>query len=265
MATPAGAKLTTEERIQKLLQKAETTTPAEAEALTAKAEELMLKYGIDRAIINSRSTGEKERIERLHIPLKGIYAMAYESMMSSIVWAYGGGEIKSYYTQWKQSDVTLTIVGFENDVAQLKVLLASLQLQAVVALETWWKSPQRSDDGITFLTNAPNTLVKKPMEKFKARRQFIKSFGFGASERIRKARHTAVKEAEATTPGAEVVLRDRAVAVEEFLTANVPGLKTVKNREKPGGFGAGQAGYRAGQNANTGDRQVGAGRRAIEA
>lgn len=249
MATQGAGKLTTEERIAALLRKAETTTPAEAEALTAKAEELMIKYGIDRALLNSRSTGEKERIERLKIPLKGIYAKAYMDMMYSIAMAYGN--VRAYYTQWKQSDITLTIIGFESDVAQLKVLLASLQLQGVVALDTWWK--------------ARDTAHYTAMDKFKDRRTFIKSFGQGAASRIRKARTTAVQEAESTTPGTAIVLRDRATAVDEFMKANAPDLKSSKSREKSGGWGASSAGYQAGQNANTGDRQVGAGRRAIEA
>lgn len=243
--------MTTEEKIAALLKKAETTTPGEAELLTAKAEELMLKYGIDKAMLNSRTTGDKERVEKLHIPFKGIYAMSYMRMMSSIAIAYGGdGGIETYFTQWK-NDVTLTVVGFESDVAQLKVLLASLQLQGVVALNTWAK------EGISdFMT---------PMQKFKARRTFIQSFGQGAASRIRKSRSSAVKEAESTTPGAEIVLRDRALAVKDFMTMNVGKLKSVKNREKSGGYSASSAGYKAGQNANTGDRQVNAGHRAIEA
>jgi len=41
------------ERVRKLLAKAEddSVTPAEAEALTAKAAELMARYGIDRALL----------------------------------------------------------------------------------------------------------------------------------------------------------------------------------------------------------------------
>jgi hypothetical protein len=253
MAQP-GAKLTKEELIAQLLLKAQTTTPEEAETLTAKAMELMQKYGIDQAMLNARTTGNKERIEKLRIPLGGIYAKAYMRMMSEIARAYGNddGSIDTYYSQWK-NDVTLTIVGFESDVAQLKVLLASLQLQAVVALNTWAKS----DDGI------PDWM--KPMQKFKARRTFIQSFGQGAASRIRKARSSAVKEAESTTPGTEIVLRDRALAVKDFMAANVGDLKTVKNREKSGGYSASSAGFQAGKNANTGDRQVNAGHRAIEA
>lgn len=247
MASKGGGKLTTEERIAALLKKAETTTPAEAELLTAKAEELMLKYGIDRALINSRSTGEKERIQKLTISLKGVYAKGYMDMMYSIAMAYGN--VRAYYTQWKQRDVDVTIVGFESDVAQLNVLLASLQLQAVVALDTWWKSV---DDPMT------------AMDKFKARRTFIKSFGQGAATRIRKARASAVQEAESTTPGTEIVLRDRKTAVDEFMEANVD-LKSARSREKSGGYAASSAGYRAGQNANTGDRQVNAGQRALNA
>lgn len=247
MAPQGGKKLTTEEKIAALLKKAETTTPEEAELLTAKATELMKKYGIDRALLNARTTGDKERIEKLHIPFSGIYAKAYMRMMSTIAKSYGD-DIDTYYTQWR-NDITLTIVGFETDVAQLKVLLTSLQLQGVVALNAWWKT--RDTFGYT------------AMEKFKDRRTFIESFGAGAASRIYRTRASVVKEAESSTPGAELVLRDRALAVKDFMNENVGKLKTVKNREKAGGYGASIAGYDAGKNANTGDRQVSAGRRAI--
>lgn len=254
MSGKAGAKLTHEERITKLLQKAETTTPEEAEALTQKAVELMQKYGITQAMLNARRTGDKERIEMVHIPLKGIYAMGYMAMMDTIARAYGN--VKTYYTQYKQSDVVLTITGFESDVSQLKILLASLQLQVVIALDAWWKSPEYKTAG-EMITVTLDRIGATPMEKFKARRTFIKAFGAGAAERIRKARRTVVQEAEKETPGAELVLRDRFKAVEEFVAAKVPDLKKSRSREKFGGYGASSAGYKAGQNANTGDKQVG--------
>lgn len=244
MAPQGGKKLSREEMIAKLLQKAETTTPEEAEALTQKAVELMQKYGITQAMLNARRTGDKERIEMLHIPLKGIYAMGYMNMMSAIASAYG--DVKTYYTPYKQSDVVLTVTGFESDVSQLKILLASLQLQVVIAINTWWKSDDNE------LTRDRATA----MEKFKAKRTFIKAFGNGAAERILTARRRVVQDAEEETPGTELVLRDRKKAVEEFVAAKVPGLKTVKRREKSGGYHASRAGYRAGQNANTGDKQV---------
>lgn len=51
------------ERIALLLNKAERTTPEEAEALTAAAEKLMLKYGIEQAHIDAkrRAAGDKDR------------------------------------------------------------------------------------------------------------------------------------------------------------------------------------------------------------
>lgn len=245
----AAKKMTKEEQIQKLLLKAQTTTPEEAELLTAKAEELMLKYGIDRALLNARSTGDKERIQKLKIPLQGIYATAYMDMMYSVAMAFG--TVRAYYTSWKKTDVDFTIIGFESDVSQLQVLLASLQLQVVVALNTWTKSVNMS--------------TYTPMEKFKARRTFVRAFGSGAATRIAKARVTAVKDAEATTPGTELVLRDRLQAIDDFMNVNVGKLKKSRSREKHGGYDASTAGYAAGKNANTGERQVNAGRRAIEA
>lgn len=249
MAVKGGGKLSHEDKIALLLKKAETTTPEEAEALTAKAIELMQKYGITQALLNSRSTGEKERIEKVVIPLKGIYAKAYMTMMHAVAVAYG---TRAYYTRWKQSDIDLTIVGFESDVAQLKVLLASLQLQVVVALSTWVKDNQEA------LANATN------MEKFKARREFIGSFGYGAATRISRARASAVKESESTTPGTALVLRDRETAIDDFIKETVKFAKSRGNREKPGGLGSSSAGYMAGKNANTGDKQVG-NRRALDA
>ena len=244
MTSQGAKKLTTEERIAALLRKAETTTPEEAQALTEKAVQLMQKYGITQAMLNARRTGDSERIERIHIPLKGIYAMGYMSMMNSIALAYGG--VKTYYTQWRQSDVVFTITGFESDVAQLKILLASLQLQAVVATDTWWKSNE----------NRSVRDYATAMEKFKARRTFIKAFGSGAAERISRARRVVVRDAERETPGAELVLLDRMKAIEAFLAEKEPKLKKSKSREKHGGFKASSAGYRAGRNANTGDKQV---------
>lgn len=235
------------DRIKKLLAKAESTTPEEAEALTAQAERLLAKYQIDRALLNARSTTVKERIELVTIPLEGIYAKAYMNMMYSIVMAYG--ETRAFYTQWGKSNVTLTIVGFESTVSQLKILLASLQLQAVVALGEWWKTVDAA--GYT------------AMDKFKARRTFIQSFGNGAATRIKKTRASAVKEAESSNPGAELVLVDRKTAVDNFMKEKFSDLKSSKSREKSGGYNASTAGYRAGQQANTGDKQVNVGQRAL--
>ena len=48
-------------RVRKLLAKAEDegVTPAEAQALTAKAAELMAKYGIDRALLAASAAGDR--------------------------------------------------------------------------------------------------------------------------------------------------------------------------------------------------------------
>ena len=54
------------ERVRKLLAKAESegTTPAEAEALTAKAAELMARYGIDRALLAAQQPGTDRPADR---------------------------------------------------------------------------------------------------------------------------------------------------------------------------------------------------------
>jgi hypothetical protein len=54
------------ERVRKLLAKAEArgVTPAEAEALTAKAAELMARYGIDRALLAARQPETDQPADR---------------------------------------------------------------------------------------------------------------------------------------------------------------------------------------------------------
>lgn len=241
MTEPDASKI---DLIQKLLLKAESTTPEEAEALTAKAAELMLRYNVDQALLNARSTSVKERIEQVNVPLSGIYAKAYMAMMNTIAHAYGD-DVRTFFTPYGKSKIVFTIVGFESTVGQLKVLLASLQLQSVVALDTWWRAP----DNVA-------AVLASPMEKFKARRTFLKAFGEGAASRIRVTRRDVVRDVTSSTPGAELVLRDRKTAVDQFMDEKYSDLKKSKAREKAGGFGASGAGYRAGKNANTGDKQV---------
>src|SRR5688572_13087718 len=69
-----------EDKIAKLLAKAEgTNNPLEAETFMRKAEELMLKHGIERAMLEDRKPGHVRQeiiVRRIHIPGGHGYAMA---------------------------------------------------------------------------------------------------------------------------------------------------------------------------------------------
>src|SRR5688572_5573226 len=77
--TTEGRKTMTEDtiidKITKLLAKAESTTPEEAEALTAKATELMMRWSIDEAVIEARrvGAGKVDQVVEKKIWVSGIY------------------------------------------------------------------------------------------------------------------------------------------------------------------------------------------------
>lgn len=77
------------ERVRKLLAKAEAegVTPAEAEALTAKAAELMARYGIDRALLAAArpdTDRPANRIIDVHSPWSGVKAHLLGGLASAI-------------------------------------------------------------------------------------------------------------------------------------------------------------------------------------
>ena len=232
--------------IASMLAKAEgTDSEAEAETFRAKAYELMTKHSIDQAVIEAKH---------------GIYKDAMLRMSHNIVCALP--TVKSYVeknvnvnwedlTKPKVKGHIYTIVGFESDVKQAELLLVSLQLQAASALTTWWKT-----DTHAMVIQETGT----PMEKFKARREFVMAFGRGAATRLTQRFNAVVKERGV---GTEVMLQDRGSQIEAWLKENMD-LTTSKGR----GLAAGDAraaasGYVAGTEANTGETKIGPDRTAI--
>lgn len=230
-----------EAKIAALLAKAESTTPEEAAALTEHAEKLMLKYSIDQAVINARRAGKShsvnEKMMRVMISFTGVYRKAMDLALYTALREFktvqliGGGDTYNVTYLW--------IAGYESDVEQMKVLAASLQVQCIAALSTWWKSV--------------NTVGWTAMQKFKARRQFILSFGDGAGHRIARSRRNAVAESSAGEPGTELALVDRNSAMEAWVNSvfNLKPGKAVKMAG--GGGGSSTAGWTAGTQANTGE------------
>ncbi len=239
--------------IEALLAKAESTTPEEAEALTAKAEALMIKYGIEAAVIAARrasGTGEPEQIVTRTLTFAaGRYATSLMQGSYAVALAMSGGSVNAYRTTWRKS-IELVLVGFSDDLDQAELLINSLGLQAIVARDAWWKSyPSRK-----WLTQ---------QEGFVERRSFIEQFFRGAAARLKQERVIAETEAIDNEPGTAVALRDRKAAVDAHLMAM--GLRKGRGGSRSYGSAGGNAGYRAGQSANVGTRGVGAGYRAVGA
>lgn len=241
--------MSTEEKIAQLLKKAEGVGAEEAKALTEAAEAMMLRYGIERTAIEAARLGKDRTAEKIvqgSIFFSGSYARALIGMGTAVVQALG--EMSAFYTRNvynRDSDGKLVkgeelqIVGYERDVEQAKVLIASLQLQAVVAMQEFVKEHYLWSymDGT---------------QKFNEKRGFLVGFGQGAASRIRRNKRTIVSEQESKSPGTALALVNRGREVEKYME----NIKLGKGRGmKISGSGQ-SAGYGAGRNANTGDSAV---------
>jgi|SRR5947207_15774280 len=144
------------DKIDKLLRKAESTTPAEAEALRDKAYALMTKYAIDQAEIDARraaSGGARivEKIVERSVDITGIFRFGLLEVVHNVTMAFESVNaymIKDFRVKVEKADgnfrwasaVRYYIVGFESDVKQILLMVTSLQLQAAAEMVHWWNA-----------------------------------------------------------------------------------------------------------------------------
>lgn len=227
------------ELIQQLLAKAESTTPEEAEALTEHAERLMVKYGIEQAMLDSKkSEKDGDKIVQDTIDFTGAYRLEWISLGHQV--CHGLGSLRTLKSTYKNKWARLYIIGYSADVARAKMLIESLQAQCQVAVRAWWKTAKDQYAG------APS------YDQEAARRSFAQGFGIGAGKRISENRLQVVEEAGT---GTELVLVSRDSKVQTYFD----GIAKGRSRSR-GGKGSSSArghGIIAGQNANTGEKSVG--------
>ena len=231
--------------IAKLLAKAESTTPEEAEALTEAAEKLMVRHGISQAMIEARRSkdSEPEPIVTETIWFTGIHARGLSMMAHQVTDAFG--TMRTYGKSRRgRPDRAVVIVGYASDVEQTKMLVESLHLQSIVAMRAWWK---RSDER-HYLSQSRGNIAK---------RQFLISFGTGAAERIKEAVRVSTIEQDAEqSESTALVLLDRGAKAQEHLDGM--GLHLKSARSIQGSAFGGDEGMAAGRAANTGGTGVGA-------
>ena len=226
--------------IAKLLAKAESTTPEEAEALTEHAERLIVKYGIEQAQIDERRgrLGQtQEQIVTERMLFRGVYAKDLREI--GIAVATGLGAARPLLAEYPPI-AGLLLVGHSSDVAQVQTLTASLQVQAMVAMRSWW------------LEHRHFYVEQREGVKRRARSGFLRGFAVGAMSRIEESRRAAVEE---SGTGTELVLASRRSRVD----AAVDEMRTVHARRRRGAdAGSFAHGHRSGREAQTGSRPVAA-------
>lgn len=222
-------------RIRALLAKAESTEfPEEAEALAAKAQELMTRHAIEAALLAEKRVGEPVtgiRARRLH--LDNPYAREKLSLVTAV------GQVNSVQTIWLEAAGIATIVGDPDDLDAVEMLFTSLLVQALHALTATGRAGSRR-------TRSP-----------RFRRGFLTAYATRVGERLDAARGFAA-EAAGQAAGRDLlpVLAARDRAVDEAVAELFPTLKRMRGRSvDAGGWYAGRAAADA-ADLTAGRRQV---------
>jgi len=181
------------ERVRALLAKAESTTfPEEAEALSAKAQELMARHSIDEAMVGAAG-GAHDSPGGVRLPVDEPYASA-KSILLSVV-----ASTNRCRAVWSKDLAFSTVLGFESDLAFVEMLYTSLLVQATSAMVA--AGPQIDRSGRSRTRSFRNS--------------FLLAYADRIGHRLREA-ETISRAAAAAQYGAALVpvLADRTDAVE---------------------------------------------------
>jgi hypothetical protein len=193
-------------RIQALLAKAESTEfPDEAEALLAKAQELMSRHAIDDAMLRSARSSAQSGIETTKIAVPAPYAGPRASLLNAVARA---NCCRVVIGREPNGGRMCTLVGYGSDVDHTTTLFTALSLQATRAM----------------LRSAPDG---DGVRSF--RHAFLIGFASRIGERLRRATAEAVGDAErAMGPSVAVALRDRSTAVDAAFADQFPWLRKIR-------------------------------------
>ena len=227
------------DRVRKLLAKAEDEgcTPAEAEALTAKAAELMARYGIDRALLGALHP-ETDSVGDRVFDLDNPWAAVKAHLLAGLA---GALRCQCILLNRRQPGSRVHVFGFLSDLERADILFTSLLVQMARALAA---QPVPAYGGAA-----------------KAwRRSWMLGFASAVVARVRAAEEAAVASASADDsqaangrPSAELVLADRALTVRRQAEHAYP--RTRRTRVTYSGSGYAD-GYREGQKADIGGAKL---------
>jgi Protein of unknown function (DUF2786) len=189
-------------RVRGLLAKAESTAfPAEAEAYSAKAQELIARHSIDEALASGATAEVLPLARRIGVD------HPYESEKAAVLDAVA--RANRCRTVWSPELGFTTVFGFDADIDAVELLHASLLVQAGRAMA-------RAQQG------------KAGKARLKAfRRSFLIAYAVRIGERLDQARRAAVAQA-ADPAGLLPVLASRDVRVRETMNRVFP--RTVRAR-----------------------------------
>jgi hypothetical protein len=248
------------DKIAKLLAKAESTTPEEAEMLTAKAQELMAQYAIDEAMISMARgfRNVKDQIVHEEFVIVGIYRFPLADLCNYLFRfsdlehvVLGGKNPRNIDGRIFKETIVYRATGFKTDIDRARMLFTSLQLQAITAESVWWREHKHEHEW----------KVKKGHYE---RRQFLFSFAWAAGERMMEAKKAGQKKAERehTSNSVALAIVSKDALVQQAYEDRYPNLKEGRAKSFQGGsMSSHAAGDAAGRRADIGGTKVGGGSR----
>jgi hypothetical protein len=225
------------DRVRKLLAKAEAegVTPHEAEALTAKAAELMARYGIDRALLAATAPDTDKPADRV-IDVDNPWAQVKSHLLTGLAAAM---RCQSVLIPRRDPGTRVHIFGYTSDLERAEILYTSLLVQMTRALTA---------EVVPAHARSPRAW----------RRSWLLGFTSAVVARVRAAEDRAAADSEAErpdgSPSTALVLADRSVTVGLRLQQAYPRTRTSRITYSGNGY---QAGYSQGQRADIGGARVG--------
>jgi hypothetical protein len=220
-------------RIRALLAKAESTGyPHEAEALTAKAQELMTRHAVDTVLLDTGGTPHRTDVATRRVHVDDPYVRAKTQLLGAVADANGVRLV------WYPDLGIANLVGVAADLDAVELLFTSLLLQVGQALGVAERAAGRRSASRSF------------------RRAFLLGYAGRIGERLTSARERATRAAAAER-GVDLlpVLRSREEAVDDAFTELFPRVRSTRSRASmdAGGYWAGRA---AADSADVGSRQA---------
>jgi len=244
------------DRVRKLLAKAEAkgVTEQESEALSAKAAELMARYGIEDAMLAAGASDNRKPTHKI-IDIPNPYTEAKITLLTSIARPMRVQTVILESSHGKTKVYRVHMFGFEVDLQRVEIMFTSLLLQATSQVIR--KTPPILDNG-----RRQGTIA--------FRDRWITGFAWAVGRRIEQAEKAAKTEAQAEQtaagdgkPGVALVLASRDGLVEQLMNDTYPHLTSGKARNLSGGREALWDGYAAGERADIGQKSTGSSRQAI--
>jgi hypothetical protein len=229
------------DRVRKLLAKAEdeSVTPPEAQALTAKAAELMAKYGIDRALL-AADRPETDRPSNRLLDIDNPWARVKAHLLCGLGSAL---RCQCIMVATTRPGARIHVFGYASDIERTDLLYTSVLIQmwhglAGAQVPAWSHNPRAW------------------------RRSWLLGFATAVISRVRAAEHAAACRAagpdDAGSSRTALVLADRAQVIRGEAERAYPLTRTARVTYSGTGY---RDGYAQGQRADIGTGRVTRGRR----